>query len=33
MRATDDVFRPSMDRTRANELLDGWAAAVRKTIG
>ena len=33
MRATDDVFRPSMGRTRANELLDGWAAAVRKTIG
>ena len=33
MRATDDVFAPNMDRTRANELLDGWAAAVRKTIG
>ena len=33
MRATDDVFGPHMDRTRANELLDGWAAAVRRTIG
>ena len=33
MRATDDVFGPNMDRARADELLDGWAAAVRKTIG
>lgn len=32
LRANDDVFRASMDRNHAAELLAGWAKAVRRTI-
>jgi glycerol kinase len=33
LRANDDVFVPQMDRSRADELLHGWAKAVHRTIG
>lgn len=32
MRSSDDVFSPSMDRERAEELLEGWRNAIRRTI-
>lgn len=32
LRATDDVFRATMDRDRADELLGGWTKAVQRTI-
>ena len=33
LRADDDVFGPTMDRSQAAELLAGWNAAVQRTIG
>ena len=33
LRSGDDVFKPTMMRERADELLAGWADAVRRTIG
>ena len=33
LRSSDDVFAPKMSRVRAEELLSGWADAVRRTIG
>ena len=33
LRSDDDVFAPKMSRRRAEELLDGWADAVRHAIG
>ena len=32
LRASDDVFEPQMEAARADELLTGWANAVRRTI-
>ncbi len=32
LRSNDDVFTPTMMRERADELLKGWADAVRKTV-
>ena len=32
LRADDDVFHAQMDRSRADDLLAGWANAVRRTI-
>lgn len=32
LRSTDDVFSPQMEAARVEELLAGWADAVRKTI-
>ena len=32
LRSSDDVFTPKMSRVRAEELLAGWADAVRRAI-
>lgn len=32
LRASDEVFEPKMDKSRASELLNGWKEAVRHTM-
>ncbi|MBR1828835.1 MAG: glycerol kinase GlpK [Atopobiaceae bacterium] len=32
LRSSDDVFTPKMSRERAEQLLNGWSDAVRKTV-